>query len=103
MMSGKAPQSFLEVVCQSVDRSDMPTLSRRLFPLLLILAQLINVLIVGVGLLGLGWLALVIFGSQTARLDYIYLTGATAALMLAIPFTGLQMLLVLFRNFIYPQ
>lgn len=103
MTSSRAPQTFFDVVCDSIDRNDQPPLSRRLFPFLLLVAQLANVFVVGLGLCGLGWIALLIFGSNETRFDYIYLTGSTAALMLALPMVGLRMLLVLFRNFIFPQ
>jgi hypothetical protein len=103
MYPGKAPQNFSDVVYTSVDRADRPTLAQRMFPLLLIFAQCVNVLLCGAILLGLGYFGLMIFDNHHVHVSGIYLTGTTLAILLSIPYVALHMLFVLFRNFIFPQ
>jgi hypothetical protein len=96
------PQSFYTFVCKSVDRTDRPPLRRRLEPVVMLIAQLLNIALVGAMLYFLGWLALFSTGVESRHFSWTYLTGVLLGLFGMASYVTMQSSFVILRNFIWP-
>jgi hypothetical protein len=64
--------------------------------------QLVNILLVGAILYGVGWLALLSTGITSRHFCWTYLTGVLLGLLGLTGYVGLQSSFVIIRNFIWP-
>ena len=96
------PQTFYAYVCNSVDRTERPSMRRRLEPLGMLFVQLINIVLVGSVLYGVGWVSLWVVDADPRHFCYTYLAGVFYAIFGAVTYVTLQTSFVLLRNFIWP-
>jgi hypothetical protein len=97
------PQTFYAFVCKSVDRTERPSLRRRLEPLGMLIVQLFNIALIGGCLYGIGWLSLWTMDASPRHFCYTYMAGVLYGMFMSMGYVTLQSSFVVLRNFIWPS